>query len=167
MVKSRIVVIITHNTKPGGDVKQQIYLIFLFTTCLILFAPCLYAGDFDVIEEKHVRVAFDPSLESVAQEVADIYPHVKSDLERHIGWDLHLIPSVLLIKDRKLFQRMAESPLTVAFAVPARNLIVIDYTKMLVRPFSLETTLKHELCHLLLHDHIRAHDFPRWLDEGV
>jgi hypothetical protein len=96
-----------------------------------------------------------------------MFPHLKANLEREIGWDLNLIPSVLLMKNRKLFQRMAESPLTVAFAVPARNLIVIDYTRMLVRPFSLEITLKHELCHLLLHHHIRGHDFPRWLDEGV
>ena len=147
--------------------KQRIYLIFLFTTCLIFFTTCPYAGDFDVIEGRTVRVAFDPSLESVAQEVADIYPHLKANLEQHMGWDLDLIPSVLLIKDRKLFQRMAESPLTVAFAVPARNLIVIDHSRMLVHPFSLEITLKHELCHLLLHHHIKGHDFPRWLDEGV
>ena len=141
--------------------------IFLITTCLILFATCLYAGDLHVLEEKHVTVVFNPSLESAAKEVADMYPHLKADLERHIGWDLNLIPSVVLIKDRKVFQRMAESPLTVAFAVPARNLIVIDHTRMRVRPFSLGITLKHELCHLLLHHHIRGHDFPRWLDEGV
>jgi hypothetical protein len=158
---------VNHNTEPGGDVKQRIYLIFLLATCLILFATCLYAGDFHIIEEKHVKVFFDPSLGSAAQDVADMFPHLKANLEREFGWDLNLIPSVLLMKDRKLFQRMAESPLTVAFAVPARNLIVIDYTRMLVRPFSLEITLKHELCHLLLHHHIRGHDFPRWLDEGV
>lgn len=141
--------------------------IFLITTCLILFTTCLYAGDLHVLEEKHVTVAFDPSLRSAAKEVADMYPQLKAALERHIGWELNLIPSVVLIKDRKVFQRMAESPLTVAFAVPARNLVVIDHTRMLVRPFSLENTLKHELCHLLLHHHIRGHDFPRWLDEGV
>jgi hypothetical protein len=156
-----------HNTEPGGDVKKRIYLIFLFATCLILFAICLYAGDFNIIEERHVTVVFDPLLGSAAQDVADIFPHLKANLEREIGWELNLIPSVFLMKDRKLFQRMAESPLTVAFAVPARDLVVIDYTRMLVRPFSLEITLKHELCHLLLHHHIRGHDFPRWLDEGV
>ncbi len=156
-----------HKTEPGGYVKQRIYLIFLLATGLILFAICIYAEDFHSIEEKHVKVFFDPSLGSAAQDVADMFPYLKANLEREIGWDLNLIPSVLLMKDRNLFQRMAESPLTVAFAVPARNLIVIDYTRMLVRPFSLEITLKHELCHLLLHHHIRGHDFPRWLDEGV
>ena len=147
--------------------KQRIYLIFLIVTCLILFATCLYAGDFHIIEEKHVTVVFDPSLRSAAQDVADIFPYLRANLEREIEWDLNLIPSVLLMKDRKLFQRMAESSLTVAFAVPARNLIVIDHSRMRVHPFSLEITLKHELCHLLLHHHIRRHNFPRWLDEGV
>ncbi len=156
-----------YNTEPGGDVKQRISLLFLLATCFISFATCLYGGDFHVIEEKHVKVVFDPSLESAAQDVAEMFPHLKANLEREIGWSLNLIPSVLLMKDRKTFQRMSESPLTVAFAVPARNLMVIDYTRTLVSPFSLEITLKHELCHLLLHHHIRGHDFPRWLDEGV
>lgn len=147
--------------------KQRIYLVFFLATCLTLSAACLYAGDLHVLKERHVTVVFSPSLEPVAQEVADIYPHVKANLEQHIGWDLNLIPSVLLMKDRKRFQRMAESPLTVAFAVPERNLIVIDHSRMSIRPFSLEITLKHELCHLLLHHHIRGHDLPRWLDEGV
>ena len=156
-----------HDTEHGGDVKQRIYPIFLLASLLIFFATCLYAGDLHIIKEKHVTVVFDPSLRSAAQDVAGMFPHLKANLAREIGWDLNLIPSVLLIKDRKLFQRMAESTLTVAFAVPARNMIVIDYTRMLVRPFSLDITLKHELCHLLLHHHIRGHDFPRWLDEGV
>ena len=147
--------------------KQRICLIFFPATCLILFATYLYAGDFRIIEEENVTVVFDPSLRSAAQDVTDMFPLLKANLEREIGWNLNLIPSVLLMKDRKLFLRMAESPLTVAFAVPARNLIVIDYTRIIVRPFSLEITLKHELCHLLLHHHIRGHEFPRWLDEGV
>jgi hypothetical protein len=155
------------NTEAGGDVKQRIYLIFPLAILLIPFSTCLYAGDLHIIKEKHVTVVFDPSLRSAAQDVADMFLNLKANLEREIGWDLNLIPSVLLMKDRKLFKRMSESPLTVAFAVPARNLVVIDYTRMLVRPFSLEITLKHELCHLLLHHHIRGHDFPRWLDEGV
>ena len=62
---------------------------------------------------------------------------------------------------------MAGDPLVVAFAVPQRNLIVIDYSKMITHPLSLETTLKHELCHILLHEHIKTEILPRWLDEGL
>jgi hypothetical protein len=62
---------------------------------------------------------------------------------------------------------MAESPLTVAFAVPRKNALVIDHSRVNRKPLSLHNTMKHELCHLLLHQHIRGESLPRWLDEGV
>jgi hypothetical protein len=62
---------------------------------------------------------------------------------------------------------MVGSDLFVAFAVPERNLVVIDYSKMHTRPFTLRTTLKHELCHLMLHQYVRGNRLPKWLDEGI
>jgi hypothetical protein len=38
---------------------------------------------------------------------------------------------------------------------------------MNTKPFSLGPIIKHELCHLLLHDKIGKVMLPRWLDEGV
>jgi hypothetical protein len=55
----------------------------------------------------------------------------------------------------------------VALAVPSKNLIIIDYSKMNYKPFSFEKTMKHEICHLMLHHHIRNSHLPKWLDEGV
>ena len=78
-----------------------------------------------------------------------------------------MIPSIILVKNRKDFVRLAGDSLTVAFAVPSKNLIVIDYSKMITGSFRLQTTLKHELCHLLLHQHIKAENLPRWFDEGL
>jgi hypothetical protein len=34
-------------------------------------------------------------------------------------------------------------------------------------PFTLEATMKHELCHLLLHKNIHRENLPTWLDEGI
>ncbi|MDT8272901.1 MAG: peptidase MA family metallohydrolase, partial [Desulfomonilia bacterium] len=48
-----------------------------------------------------------------------------------------------------------------------RRLIVIDHSRMHVQPFTLRITLKHELCHLLLHRYIPVERLPKWLDEGV
>jgi hypothetical protein len=62
---------------------------------------------------------------------------------------------------------MVRNDMFVAFAVPAQNLVVIDDSKMNISPFSLYITLKHELCHLLLHQHIGGSNLPKWLDEGV
>jgi hypothetical protein len=119
------------------------------------------------LQDRNATVYYGDSLHPAATKIMEIFPQVYHDLINIFGWELVSRPSVLLIKDRNRFQRMAESPLSVAFAVPEKNLIVIDYSRMLVRPFSLEVTLKHELCHILLHQHIRSALLPRWLDEGL
>jgi hypothetical protein len=43
--------------------------------------------------------------------------------------------------------------------------MVIDASRVYGKPFTLETTLKHELCHLVLHRGVGP--IPRWFDEGV
>jgi hypothetical protein len=142
-------------------------LLFFNIIFLLIVTQCLFAGQMDVLKAKNFTVFYDPPLRFAAQEVVDMYPRIKADLEHIFGWQLNLKPSVVLIRDRRQFQRMAESPLTVAFAVPTRNLIVIDHSRMSTNPFNLGVVLKHELCHLLLHHHIRASTLPRWLDEGI
>ena len=134
---------------------------------LLIFARCVQAEEFHVLENQNARILFDNGLEPAAKEIAEIYPETRARLESIFGWSLNLRPSVLLIRDSTRFQNRGVSPLTVAFAVPKRNLIVIDYSKMARHPFTIENTLKHEMCHLLLHDHIIGHPIPRWLDEGV
>lgn len=144
--------------------KKHIFCsIFLFAVLL----KCAYAEDYHVFRTKDVNVLFEQPLKSAAKEVASLYPEIKKNLEAVLGWKLNLTPSILLIKKRERFLKMADNPVTVAFAVPERNLIVIDYSMMITRPFKLETTLKHELCHLLLHRHIKQDILPRWFDEGI
>ena len=141
--------------------------IFIFLILFLILIKPLYAKQMYVLEKKDVIVLYDMHLKPVAKEVGVIYPAIKADLERIFRWDLNIRPTVALMKDRKTFQRMAESPLTVAFAIPAKNLIVIDYSRISMHPFSLDIVLKHELCHLLLHHHIKEVLLPRWLDEGI
>lgn len=74
---------------------------------------------------------------------------------------------MLLIKDGKTFHRIAKNSLIVAIAIPEQYLIVIDYSKVHIHPFTLEVTLKHDVCHLLLHHHIPGDNLPKWLDEGI
>ncbi|MFC1886741.1 peptidase MA family metallohydrolase, partial [Thermodesulfobacteriota bacterium] len=71
------------------------------------------------------------------------------------------------IRKNEVFQKLVGSAFFVAIAVPNNHLIIIDYSKMNPRPFALEITLKHELCHLLLHRHLKARGLPKWLDEGA
>lgn len=119
------------------------------------------------IENKDAVVLFDAPLESAAKEVMAVCPAIRTELENLLGWQCRFRPVIVLIKDEDIFRKMAGHDLFVAFAVPEKKYMVIDFSKMGRDPFTLEITLKHELCHLLLHDHIQKADLPRWLDEGV
>jgi len=120
-----------------------------------------------VIQNDQVAVIYGPPLQSAAREIVEIYPAVKQDLQDIFGWSLNFKPQVVLVKSNQEFQGVTGNPLFVAVAVPERQLVIIDYSKMNVHPFTLATTLKHELCHLLLHDYLGNQKLPRWLDEGI
>ena len=138
-----------------------------FAAIFVLLVYSAEAGELQSLQTAKVEVFFDASLEPAAKKILHLYPIVREDIESLFAWKLHSKPSVLLIKTRKDFLKMVGDSLVVAFAVPQKNLIVIDNSKMIKHPFSLATTLKHELAHLLLHQYIRADIFPRWLDEGL
>jgi len=104
-------------------------------------------------------------LLGAAKDVLRLFPSVKSDLEELFRWDVRFRPEVVLLGHGQTFRMLAPNDLVVALAVPERRLIVIDYTRVGPHLANLEATLKHELCHLLLHANIRL--LPRWFDEGV
>ena len=137
-------------------------LLFILITC----SP-LWSRQLGVLESNEVSVYYDKPLAQAAQEVAHIYPTVRSELETTLMWKVDFKPTVLLVSDRETFSMMAGSSLFVAYALPEKMLIVIDYSRMNTEPFTLAPTLKHELCHLLLHASIQKAPLPRWLDEGV
>lgn len=142
------------------------YGLFLFTL-LSSSAGAVWAEKTQVLEGEGVKVVFERTLQSGAEEVIRIYPGTRKDVEEALGWSVRFQPAVLLFNDTERFRKMIGSDFVVAFAVPERNLIAIDQSRMNQDPFSIEATLKHELCHLVLHDYIRTHPLPRWLDEGI
>lgn len=147
----------------------QIFLgIFMFL-CLLV---CLSEGRnikicAETIEDKNVEIRFEKTLANIAYNLLNIYPNVKNDLEKTIEWKIDFCPSIILIKDSSTFYRIAGNSNIVAFAQPSHNLIVIDASKIAVKPFSQEIILKHELCHLLLHRYIALNTMPKWFEEGV
>mgnify|MGYP000240561499 CR=1 FL=1 len=120
-----------------------------------------------VLQNDDMIVAYEPSLESAAGEVLRLYPGLKQELEKIFAWNLDIRPQVVLVKNTQAFQKLSGNELFVAFAVPEKNLIVIDHARMNLHPFSLRITFKHELCHLLLHRHISDRRLARWLEEGI
>ena len=143
----------------------------IVSALVCLLAPCLLMAEeikmeLGSVESESLVVRFEKPLASAAEELARVYPAVKAELEEALNRKVEFRPVVILIKDGGMFTRITGSEMIVAFAVPERSLIVIDYSKMGVRPFTVRETLKHELCHLLLHARIRT-NMPKWFDEGL
>ena len=127
----------------------------------------LSARDMSSIESSLVTVVYEASLDFAADDVIGMYPGVKKELEATLFWPVDFKPAVVLIASEESFSQMAGNSAYVAYALPGKNLMVIDYSRMNIRPFTLRITLKHELCHLLLHRYITRVHLPKWLDEGV
>jgi len=134
---------------------------------VIFFLHSTVVAQTHILQNDDIMVVYEPPLKAAAGEVLRMYPVLKQELEDIFGWPLNARPQVVLVKTNQTFQKIARNNLIVAFAVPDKNLIVIDYSRMSTRPFNLSITLKHELCHLLLHDHINSGNLAKWLDEGI
>jgi hypothetical protein len=145
--------------------KKSIILSLVFYLLISSVSVC--ATETEIIENNELIVQYERPLRTVAKHVMDIYPSVKGELEKTFDWRLNFRPKVVLVKDRKTFKEMGGNDLIVAFAVSKRNLIVIDNSKMKKHPFTMEVTLKHEVCHLLLHNYVRGVNMPKWLNEGI
>jgi hypothetical protein len=144
---------------------KQVIVAILFL--LTLSAGLAAADERKVLQNEHLIIRYDEPLEKMAMRVQAIYPEVKYDLEEIIGWELKAKPTVVLSADRKAFEKMTGSSFVSAFAMPGKNLVVISSTSVISNLYLINDTLKHELCHLLLHENIKEAHLPKWLDEGV
>ncbi len=141
--------------------------IFLSVLFFVLMASPLSAGEQSILDTQDLIVVYDAGLDRTGRQALAEYPTIKQELETLFQWSLDFRPTLVLLNDNKRFQRLAGHDLVVAYALPNKNVVVIDHSKMNTSPFTLQTTFKHELCHLLLHHYIRDDNLPRWLDEGI
>jgi hypothetical protein len=131
----------------------------------LAFTP-IHAENLAVTEDNDVIIRYDQPLKNAAKEVIELYPRIKQELKGILGWEIDFKPSIVLIRENAKFQEIIANPYIIAFAIPHKDLIVIDYSKMNVSPFTLGVTLKHEMCHVLLGRNIPSERLPRWLNEG-
>jgi hypothetical protein len=144
--------------------KKVLCIVFLL---YIIPLQALSAEKTQLMQTDQLRVLFEKPLGVAAKEIVHTYPILKAELENLLAWTIEFKPTIVLVNDSEKFQELTGYSLIVAYAIPQKNLIVIDYSKMNTKPFSLGAIIKHELCHLLLHHKIRKVTLPRWLDEGV
>ena len=135
--------------------------------CFFMLVSSSGAVELQTYRGPEITIRYQAPLSGPAERIGSHYKKARTDIETKLGWQLYFDPSVVLIGDSEVFQEMVRNKLVTAFAVPEKNLIVIDYSRMDRIPFDLEDTLKHELSHLLLHQQIAPPLLPKWLDEGV
>ena len=141
--------------------------LFFCLLFLMFISPDTLQAKTEMLKGDNVIILYDDSLSSIAREVDRMYPSLKTELSEVLQKQADFIPEVVLIKTTAAFRRIVGSDMILGFAEPDKNLIVLDTSRVYTKPFTLETTLKHELCHLVLHRGIARENLPRWLDEGV
>ena len=109
---------------------------------------------------------FPPPLTRAARETVELVPEIRQGLKKIFNWSFYIKPTVVLMNDPERFRLMTASPLIVGFAIPQKHLVIIDYTRI-NNHLKLYNILRHELCHLLLHEHLGQVPIPRWFDEGI
>ena len=70
----------------------------------VIFLKPLYAAKTDIIQSEEVIIQFERLLRNAAQDVEEIYPTIKAELEKTFGWRLDFRPTVMIIKDQETFQ---------------------------------------------------------------
>ena len=144
-------------------IKETLNILF----CFFMLASSSGAVELEEYPGAEITVRYEAPLKDAARRIASDYRETRTDIETKLGWRLRTAPAVVLVRNHDSFQEMAGNKLVTAFAIPERNLIVIDYSRMGRTPFDLEDTFKHELSHILLHQKVDATSLPKWLDEGV
>lgn len=146
--------------KISGIILHFVFIFFGQTT--IICADVSYL----VEKQPDMTVIYPESLQPVMPDIIEAFNRAKNNLNNIFSWPISRRVRLIIINNRSKFLQIAEHPLTVAFAEPSRNRITINYQSVVVNPFSLETTLQHELCHLIIGEHLKI-SIPRWLNEGI
>ncbi len=114
-----------------------------------------------------VTVVYPRNLKPAARAVVSAFPRIQGELEAAFGWKFDFVPTVWLFGQSRAFEQRVGTDQLAALAISDSHWILIDLPKVQTQPRGLENTLKHELCHLLLHRQIPGENLPRWLDEGI
>lgn len=125
------------------------------------------AGEKATLHSNGLTVLYDEPLRALAEEAVRIYPQAVGELVRRLGLDAPPNPVLVLVGDPVLFRRIVEERPILAFAVPERNLMVVDGSRVGRDPFAMDETIRHELTHLIVHHHVTGEKIPKWLDEGL
>jgi hypothetical protein len=147
--------------------KSVLHLLLCqFSFSLLLFGA-LQNDEFRTLSSDQLVIRYPADLERTAGVIQERYGQIVREIEYTLSLPVDFTPEFTILNDRNDFRRLAGSELTVAFAVPYHNAVVIDHTRLIRDRIPLGETVRHELVHLVLHRHIETEYLPRWLDEGT
>lgn len=143
---------------------KTIIFIFFF---IVLFTLPAHAAEFEIIKTHEVTIKYEKGLSGVSNEIARLIPTLKGEIQKMTGLSINFPFDVIIYRDRETFRRLVNSDMIAAFAIPGKDIIVLDYSQFRSDPPTLKLIVMHEMCHLLLHNNIAANNLPRWFDEGL
>lgn len=143
---------------------KQVTLTAVLWVFLAGFAP---ASALQVLETPDATVFYDSPSFPVAREIPGMYRDVHDELRRFLGFSLSYRPAIRLVEGGAGEETRKGVIRFLAYAQPEEGLIVLRLTPMKASSVPLPAVLKHEVCHLVLHDAVPGGHLPRWLDEGV
>ncbi len=148
--------------------KSILHLCITLVICVqLLFSTDLQGATYGTMSARGIKVIFPPGMGGAAKEVISLYPAARGEVEEFFGWSLIGTLTVLINKEQRQGFAETSKDLVVGYAIPKRSLIVIFYSRTSTSPRNLRVVLKHELCHIILHQYISRVIVPRWLDEGI
>jgi hypothetical protein len=118
------------------------------------------------IQASPFSLEYTEGAERPAREALQFIPDLVSEIRNDLGWE-YTSPGTILLTRGSEFSSIIRNQQITAIAIGERSLIIMDITKTAPDPFLFRSTLKHEMIHILLHQHIRKGLLPRWLNEGV
>lgn len=141
--------------------------------CLCAVLPLLLlpglsgAASLRVLETKDAAVVYESREEVLAEEIPGACRGVRDELQRTLGFELTYRPVIRLVGEEAPEGAGKGTFRFIAYARPEERLVVLFLAPIRASGVPLASVLKHEVCHLLLHDAVGGDRLPRWLDEGI
>jgi len=118
------------------------------------------------IKASPFNLEYADGAERAAREALRLIPDLIGEIRNDLEWEYSTTGTIMLMSTSE-FRKVIRNQRITAVALPERSLIIMDTTKTAHDPFLFRSTLKHEMIHMILHQHIRNGLLPRWLNEGV
>ncbi len=125
--------------------------------------------NWEEITDNHFVVAFTEEDEKIAKTALSIVNSFHSQISLHIGgYTLNSPVYIIIAPSRQVFENLSGVTEEWAVGMAAEtNRIVILSPRRFGSKSEIERLLRHEYTHILLHQAVKGHFLPRWLNEGL